>query len=67
MMKTMRKRRQRRRNSRLAAWIAVAVFAAVLLSSAGCRTGDMQNASAQPWSSPRDWEHGLPSSIMEGR
>lgn len=47
------------------AWIAAAVV--VLLTSAGCAVRDAQNASAQPWSSPRDWEHGLPSGITEGR
>lgn len=51
-----------------ALWIASAAAVIVLLTSAsGCATRDAQNASAQPWSSPRDWEHGLPSGITEGR
>lgn len=46
-------------------WIVASAF--VLLTFAGCAARDAQNASAQPWSSPRDWEHGLPSGITEGR
>ena len=34
----------------------------------GCATDEAsENASARPWNQPRGWEHGLPSSINEGR
>lgn len=34
----------------------------------GCATDEASdNASARPWNQPRGWEHGLPSSINEGR
>jgi len=33
----------------------------------GCKTNDPENLSARPWNSPRAWEHGLPSSINDGR
>jgi outer membrane protein assembly factor BamE (lipoprotein component of BamABCDE complex) len=34
---------------------------------AGCSTTDSENASERPWDSPKSWENGLPSSMMEGR
>lgn len=34
---------------------------------AGCKTTEPENLSSRPWNSPRGWEHGLPSSINEGR
>jgi hypothetical protein len=34
----------------------------------GCATDhDMENASARPWNAPKNWETGLPSSVLEGR
>ena len=33
----------------------------------GCKTTEPDNLSSRPWNSPRGWEHGLPSSINEGR
>jgi hypothetical protein len=34
----------------------------------GCASdGASENASSRPWNQPRGWEHGLPSSINEGR
>jgi hypothetical protein len=37
----------------------------VLLS--GCTTTDPDNLSVRPWNSPKGWENGLPSGMMEGR
>ena len=34
----------------------------------GCATtSNTENASERPWNAQRGWEHGLPSSINEGR
>jgi hypothetical protein len=38
-----------------------------VLALAGCSTTDSENASERPWNSPKSWENGLPSSMMEGR
>jgi len=47
--------------------LALLLVAAGLLC-AGCETTvDSENASVRPWNQPRGWEHGLPSSINEGR
>jgi hypothetical protein len=41
---------------------------AVGLLLVGCATDhDMENASARPWNAPKNWETGLPSSVLEGR
>ena len=48
----------------LALWSLLAVLAGI---AAGCKTNDPENLSARPWNSPRGWEHGLPSSINDGR
>jgi len=48
----------------LALWSLLAVLAGIM---AGCKTSDPDNLSSRPWNSPRGWEHGLPSSINEGR
>ncbi len=50
--------------------LILTVFGLVILAAlAGCAsTGrDVDNASARPWGTPRDWEHGLPIGITEGR
>lgn len=33
----------------------------------GCATTEPENASERPWNAQKGWEHGLPSSINEGR
>ena len=40
------------------------VAAAVL---SGCATTDSDELSARPWNTPKSWENGLPSGMMEGR
>jgi hypothetical protein len=43
-------------------------FVAAGLFCAGCAsTVDSENASVRPWNQPRGWEHGLPTTINEGR
>jgi hypothetical protein len=39
--------------------------AAAVLS--GCATNDSDELSARPWNTPKSWENGLPSGMMEGR
>ncbi len=46
------------------------LFLFLVLSSAlglGCASTEPENASARPWNAPKNWEHGIPSSIMQGR
>jgi len=40
-------------------------LAAVLVS--GCASTESENLSERPWNSPKSWETGLPSGLMEGR
>lgn len=41
--------------------------AGTLLLSSGCKTTEEDELSARPWNTPKSWEHGLPSSMLEGR
>ena len=44
------------------------LLVAAVLCFAGCSTTvDSENASVRPWNQPRGWEHGLPTTINEGR
>jgi hypothetical protein len=44
------------------------LLVAASLFCAGCAsTVDSENASVRPWNQPRGWEHGLPTTINEGR
>jgi hypothetical protein len=49
----------------LKAGLGLLLLAGVLLS--GCATAEPDNLSARPWNSPKGWENGLPSGMMEGR
>ncbi len=33
----------------------------------GCASTDSENMAERPWNAPKNWEHGLPPSILEGR
>jgi hypothetical protein len=37
------------------------------LIGSGCKTENVENASERPWNAQKGWEHGLPTSINEGR
>ena len=51
---------------RLAFSLLLLALGSLLLT--GCATDQSsENASVRPWNQPRGWEHGLPSSINEGR
>jgi hypothetical protein len=46
----------------------LALLAAVWGLGSGCASGrDDENLSEKPWNSPKNWENGLPSQMMEGR
>ncbi|MCI0541511.1 MAG: hypothetical protein L0Z50_40450 [Verrucomicrobiales bacterium] len=50
-------------------WNRVFLLLSILLAglAAGCATQDPMNASERPWNAPKNWEHGLPTGLMEGR
>jgi hypothetical protein len=49
-----------------ARWILILLLFSVGALVSGCATTDSE-LSARPWNSPKGWEHGLPSSMTEGR
>ncbi len=55
-----------RLNRTFTAFLGLALLAGAALLS-GCQTTDPDNLSARPWNSPKGWENGLPSGMMEGR
>jgi hypothetical protein len=55
------------RRSRLRRCLTAVGLGCLLLGLAGCKSPDTENQSARPWASPRSWEGGLPTSLMEGR
>ena len=46
-------------------FLLLLVLASLGLSS--CATNDPDNLSSRPWNSPKSWETGLPTGMMEGR
>jgi len=51
-------------------WNRVYLLLAVILVgfATGCATtSDSANLSERPWNAPKNWEHGLPTGLMEGR
>ncbi|HTI97649.1 MAG TPA: hypothetical protein VL527_02010 [Dongiaceae bacterium] len=49
-------------------WLLALVLSSLVFAVAGCSTTDqdVDNQSARPWNSPKGWENGLPTDIMEG-
>jgi hypothetical protein len=43
------------------------LFLAVIAIGSGCSTTESENTAQRPWNAPKDWEYGLPPSMMEGR
>lgn len=42
-------------------------LAAAALLCTGCQTTESENLADRPWNSQQGWQHGLPSSINQGR
>ena len=58
----------RRSLHRLSSALLLLGLAAVLVLVVGCSTTtESENLSSRPWNTPKNWEHGLPSSMFEGR
>ncbi len=45
-------------------WVYLLLLVLAALVSGGCATTESENASERPWSSPQDWENGLPSGMI---
>jgi len=46
---------------------ALLTLAAIAFGLTGCASTDPDNYSGRPWNTPKTWEGGMPSGIMEGR
>ena len=53
-----------RNNWRAALFLLLTAVACVI---SGCASTESENLSERPWNSPKSWETGLPSGLMEGR
>jgi uncharacterized lipoprotein YajG len=45
----------------------ILMFVAASLLFAACKTTESENTSERPWNSQAGWEHGLPTTINQGR
>ena len=43
------------------------LLAVVICTFTACKTTEAENASERPWNTQRDWQHGLPTGINQGR
>ena len=44
------------------------LFVAVAVGAfTGCATTESENVSERPWNTQKDWQHGLPTGINQGR
>lgn len=58
----------RRSLHRLSSALLLLGLAAVMVMVVGCSTTtESENLSSRPWNTPKNWEHGLPSGMFEGR
>jgi hypothetical protein len=48
-------------------WLLAGLWLLLLTAVWGCTSPDPANRSARPWNTPKQWETGLPSAILEGR
>jgi hypothetical protein len=46
---------------------SVGLLFIVIGLSWGCATSSEENVAERPWNAPKNWEHGLPPSMLEGR
>ena len=47
--------------------VLLLLLASAVFVFSGCATTESENLSERPWNSPKSWETGLPSGLMEGR
>jgi len=43
------------------------LLAVIVAVFSGCKTNEAENASERPWNAQQGWQHGLPSTINQGR
>jgi len=43
------------------------LLATIICTFTACKTTEPDNVSERPWNTQRGWEHGLPSTINQGR
>ncbi|MCX7866799.1 hypothetical protein [Limisphaera sp. VF-2] len=48
-------------------WLLAGFLLLAVAAGWGCASADPANRSARPWNTPKQWETGLPSAILEGR
>ena len=46
-------------------WVYCLLLVLAGFAMAGCATTESENASERPWSTPQNWEHGLPSGMYD--
>jgi hypothetical protein len=48
-------------------FISILLLGCATFLLTGCATNDPENLSERPWNAPKNWEHGLPSGMMNQR
>ena len=48
-------------------WLVILALGAIPLLFSGCATTEDENMSERPWNTPKNWEHGLPTGMMQDR
>ena len=46
-------------------WVFFLLLAAAALALTGCASTESENRSERPWSTPQNWENGLPSGMYD--
>lgn len=47
--------------------ILLLLLVTIAMLGGGCATTESETLSERPWNAPKGWEHGIPTSILEGR
>ena len=47
--------------------VSLLLLSAIAIVVSGCANPDSDRLSDRPWNAPKNWEHGVPLGIMEGR
>jgi len=61
------KRSRSNRSSSRSRWLAFLLGVVVVRFIAGCASTNDENLSERPWNTPKSWETGLPTGMLEGR